>query len=70
LTAFPIVAVLRESVSGPRWGVDDTKLISFLISGVGCNTGGAGGAGGAAAGRGAGGSSFLFQILTAIRMTP
>src|SRR5580704_1921595 len=65
LTAFPMVAVLRESASGTRWGVDDNGLLSFLISGMGGATGGAGGrAGGATAGRGAGCSSFLFQILT------
>jgi hypothetical protein len=39
-------------------------MVSFLISGMGGTTGGAGGAGGATAGRGAGCSSFLFQILT------
>jgi hypothetical protein len=60
-----MVAVLRGSASGTRWGVDDNGLLSFLISGMGGATGGAGGrAGGATAGRGAGCSSFLFQILT------
>src|SRR5438094_2691673 len=64
LTAFPMVAVLPAS--GTLWGIDDTGMVSFLTSGMACETGGAGcGAGGAAAGRGAGGSSFLFQILTA-----
>src|ERR1700761_2503738 len=58
LTAFPIVAEFRASVSGVRNEVDDTGVGSFLISG----NGGAG-TGGALAGRGAGGSSRLFHML-------
>jgi hypothetical protein len=51
--------VLRDSGSGIRCGVDDTGVGSFLFSITG-----AGGGGGALAGRGAGGSSRLFHMLT------
>jgi hypothetical protein len=59
-TDLPIIAVFRGSVSGIRWGADDTGVGSFLlISGTGAGDG----AGGALAGRGAGGSSLLFHML-------
>jgi hypothetical protein len=55
-----MVAVFRGSESGILYGVVDTGTGSFLISG----TGAAAGAGGALAGRGTGGSSRLFHMLT------
>jgi hypothetical protein len=58
-TDLPMVAVFRGSESGVLYGVVDTGTGSFLISAVGTA-----GAGGALAGRGTGGSSRLFHMLT------